>query len=163
MIKNISHFPAKFSHTFHILFLSALAVSLGGTIYIFLRPSEHVFFGWISAVGSDRWLSLARHNPILAGPLFPEWFVFSLPNGLWAFAYSLLITSIWSGSKSWLKYFWMTSIPVLVLGFEILQYAGVIPGTFCMQDMAMAGAGISMGFIIGSKKIKNNSDEKALE
>jgi hypothetical protein len=62
-----------------------------------------------------------------------------------------------------LKYFWMTSIPVLVFGFEILQYAGVIPGTCCMQDMAMAGAGISIGFIIGSKKIKNTNDEKALE
>lgn len=163
MNNNIFHFSAKFSHTFYIILLSSSAVSLGGIIYIFLRPSEHVFFHWISAAGLDRWFSLARRNPVSTGLLFPKWFVFSLPNGLWAFAYSFLITSIWSGSESWLKFFWMTSIPVLVFGYEILQYAGVIPGTFCMQDIAMAGAALSMGIIIGFKKTKKNNDEKALE
>jgi hypothetical protein len=82
-------------------------------------------------------------------PILPKWIVYSLPNGLWAFAYALLITGIWSDSKSCVKYFWMGSIPVLVLGFEILQYPGIIRGTFSMQDIALGIAGITVGIIVG--------------
>ena len=163
MNKKIFHFSANYSHRLYIFFLSALALSLGGIIYISLRPSEHVFFNWIRAVGLDNWFSYARHNPLSLSLLLPEWIVFSLPNGLWAFAYALLITSIWSGNRSWLKYFWMASISVLVLGYEGLQYGGVIPGTFCIQDIVLGVAGLILGIIVGSKKIKKNNYEKAFE
>ena len=78
--------------------------------------------------------------------------------------YALLITRIWSGSNSWLKYFWMASIPLVVLGFEILQYAGLIPGTFCIQDIAFGVLGLVLGIFIGTIKTKNNNyHEKAFE
>jgi hypothetical protein len=84
-------------------------------------------------------------------------------NGLWAFAYALLITGIWSGSESWLKYFWMASIPVLVFGYEILQYFGTIPGTFCIQDLALGFGGLILGIIAGIKIPKSNNHENAFE
>ena len=153
---------ANYSNRLYI-FLSALAILSGGIIYIFLRPSEHVFFGWINAVGLDNWFSFARYNSSSLSLLFPEWIVFSLPNGLWAFAYALIITSIWSGSKSWLRYFWMASIPVLVLGYEVLQSAGIIRGTFCIQDIAFGLAGLIIGILVGNRIIKSNNHEKATE
>jgi len=146
------------------IFLSGLAIFIGGLIYILLRPSEHLFFGWIRLAGLDQWISPARSLSPLLGELFPDWIIFSLPNGLWAFAYALLITSIWSGSRSWLKSFWMASIPILVLGFEILQIPGIIPGTFCIQDIAIGLLGLVLGIFIGTKKTKNNNyHEKAFE
>ena len=162
MYRIISLFSRNYSHRLYIL-LSVLAIFIGGLIYIFLRPSEHVFFGWINAAGFEHWFSYARsHSPSLSH-LFPEWFIFSLPNGLWAFAYALLITLIWSGSKSWSRYFWLGSIPVLVLGFEVLQFPGIIPGTFCMQDLAMGLAGLVLGTFIGFTKTKNKYHEKTFE
>ncbi len=162
MIRKIFHFSTKYSYLSYII-LSALAISLGGLIYILLRPSEHVLFSWISAAGLDNWLSYARNNPLSPSLLLPEWIVFSLPNGLWAFAYALLITSIWSGSRTWLKYFWMASIPILVLGYEVMQYAGVIPGIFCIQDIVLGVAGLILGSFVGFKISKSNNHEKAFE
>jgi len=160
MNKKTYHFSTSYSHISCII-LSALAVSLGGIIYISLRPSEHVFFGWIRAVGLDSWLTSIRHFSYTQSLFLPEWLVFSLPNGLWAFAYALLITSIWSGSRSWLKYFWMASIPTLVLGYEILQSTGIIPGTFCIQDITLGFTGLMLGIIVGYRSSKSNNYENA--
>ena len=137
-------------------------MAVGGLIYILLRPSEHVFFSWINAVGFENWLNSARSLTHQLRQLIPDWFVFSLPNGLWAFAYALLISSIWSGSKSGLKYFWLASVPVLVLGFEVLQYPGIIPGTFSLPDVLLGAGGLALGISIGFLKTKNNNyHEKA--
>jgi hypothetical protein len=143
--------------------LAALALSLGGMVYILFRPSEHVFFGWIRAVGLNHWLTIARGSSLSSGLFRPEWIVYSLPNGLWAFAYALIITSIWWGSKSWLRYLWMASIPVLVLGYEVLQYPMIIPGTFSMQDIIFGIAGLTIGIIVGVRIIKPDNHEKAFE
>jgi hypothetical protein len=156
MYKTTSLYLRYYSHRLYI-FLSALAMAVGGLIYIFLRPSEHKFFNWISAAGFENWLGSGRSLSHPLRQLFPDWFVFSLPNGLWAFAYALLITHIWSGSKSGIKYFWLASIPVLVLGFEVLQYPGIIPGTFCVQDILTGIAGLTLGISIGFIKTKNNN------
>ena len=136
----------KHPNRFYI-FIAVLAILMGGMIYIFLRPSEHVFF--------------ARHYPLSQSLHLPELIIFSLPNGLWAFAYALIITRIWLGSKSWLKYFWMASIPVLVIGFEVLQLAGIISGTFSMQDIAFGLVGLVLGSIVGNKLFKSNNHEKS--
>jgi hypothetical protein len=158
-----SLFSRTYSHRLSI-FLSSLAIILGGLIYILFRPSEHIFFRWISLSGLGHLISPARSLSQVFCRLLPEWFVYSLPNGLWAFAYALLITGIWSGSRSWLKYFWMASIPLVVLGFEILQFPGIIPGTFCFQDIVMGLMGLILGILIGNTKTKNNNyHEKTFE
>ena len=143
------------------IFLSGLALFIGGLIYILLRPSEHIFFEWFSRAGLENWVDTARAVSPVLGRLFPDWIIYSLPNGLWAFAYALLITTIWSGSISSIKYLWLASMPVLVLGFEFMQYPGIIPGTFCMQDIALGLAGLSLGIFIGTINHKNhNCNEK---
>lgn len=103
-----------------------------------------------------------RYDSIHFSIHFPNWVVYSLPNGFWAFAYALIITAIWSGSISRLKYFWMSSIPLLVYGYEILQYFGVITGTFCRLDLALGTAGLLAGILIGLT-IKPDNHEKVSE
>jgi hypothetical protein len=159
MKRRFHYHTAKYFKGSYFL-LSAIALLAGGIIYILFRTSEPVFFNWIRAAGFDNWLSFARNSSLSLTPFLPKWVVYSLPNGLWAFSYALLITVIWRGSNSWLKYFWMASIPILVLGFEILQLAGFIPGTFCIQDIALGIAGLTIGIIVGMKIIKSNYHEK---
>jgi hypothetical protein len=142
---------------------SLVALSLGGIIYILFRTSEPVFFNWIRSAGLESWLNFVRNSSLSLNRLLPGWIVYSLPNGLWSFAYALLITGIWAESKSRLKYFWMATIPVLVIGFEILQGAGMIPGTFCLQDIAFGTAGIISGVLSGSILTKLNNHETAFE
>ncbi len=141
----VHNFIISYSNKLYIL-LSAFAVFMGGSIYIFLRSSEPVFFNWIKSAGLNNWVTTLRHNSFYIRDSFPDWVVYSLPDGLWAFAYSLLITSIWRKSSSWMKYFWLATIPVLVLGFEFLLYYGLIQGTFCIKDIAFELGGIIIGF-----------------
>ncbi len=129
--------------------LSSAALLLGGVIYLLFHASEPVFFKWIHASGTGGWLEPVRHNSLSVLANLPGWIVFSLPAGLWAFAYALVITTIWAGSRSRARYFWMASIPLLVIGFEIFQYAGIIHGTFCIQDLTLGLAGMSLGIIAG--------------
>ncbi|MEN8230204.1 MAG: hypothetical protein ABFS38_18735 [Bacteroidota bacterium] len=135
------------SSTSKYIYLSSLAVFAGGFIYILFRPTEPVFFSWFSAIGIENWLYSIREKSISISSFLPQWIVYSLTNGLWAFAYTLIVLSIWTGSKSFLKYFWFLSIPVLVFGFEVLQLTGEIQGTFCLNDIIWSAIGITTGFI----------------
>jgi hypothetical protein len=159
-MKKVFHYHTAKYFKGSYFWISAIALLAGGIIYILFRTSEPGFFKWIRAAGLDNLLIFARNSSLSLTPILPKWIVYSLPNGLWAFAYALLITGIWSDSKSWLKYFWMASIPVLVLGFEILQYPGIIRGTFSIQDIALGIAGIAVGIIVGIKIIKPRYHEK---
>jgi len=143
--------------------LSLLALAIGGLIYLYLRPSVHVYSDWIRGIGLDDWYNSLRVSALSQSLQTPDWFVFALPNGLWAFAYSLLITRIWSGSRSFLKYFWFASMPGLVFGFELLQYSGVIHGTFSLQDLAFGAAGIVFGRFVGIQLNKLKYYEKSSE
>lgn len=129
------------------LLLPAFALILGGSIYMYLRPSEHVFFNWIRIIGLENLLSPGK---LPSNSLnFPDWFIYSLPNGLWAFAYASLITWIWAGSKSWIRIPWMVSVPLIVFGFEIFQYFNIIRGTACWQDLVAGLLGICLGVYLG--------------
>jgi hypothetical protein len=145
------------------MFLCAIALIAGGIIYLLFRPNEVLFFRWMRTLGFNSLISSFRQTSLSIKLHLPEWTVYSLPNGLWAFAYALLISRIWTGSKSGFRYFWIASIPVLVLGFEILQFTGTIPGTFCFQDIALGTAGMTIGNILGSKSNQSKSHENEME
>ena len=113
--------------------------------------------------GISHWLNLARNVAVPGELILPDWIIFSLPNGLWAFAYVVIITGTWSGSKSWLKIPWMATIPLLVLGYEFLQLWEIIPGTFCNQDIASGLTGLLLGIYIGNKISKSLNHEKVIE
>ena len=141
--------------------LSTLAILLGGMVYIFFRPADFIFFRWIRAAGFERWLSHARHKAQSLDLFLPDWIIVSLPSGLWAFSYALLIASMWAKNRSWLRYYWMSSVPLLVMGFELLQYPDIIPGTFCFQDLVMGMTGMITGICIGIKTTKPENHENA--
>jgi hypothetical protein len=138
-----------------VFLVSVFAIFSGGLIYILLRPAEPVFFDWFKCIGLDNFLFNIRQYSLSLKRFLPEWFIYSLPNGLWALSYSLIITAIWWNSKSRLKIFWMASIPVLVFGFEVFQYLEILNGTFCIGDIAFGVSGILAGVALGIK-IKTN-------
>ena len=145
------------------VFLSAVALLAGGGMYLFFRPGEFVFHDWFSAIGLDRWLTFA--GPYTRSPAgsAPDWILYSLPSGLWAFAYALIITGIWWNSRSRLKYFWIATIPILVMGFELLQGAGILRGTFSFTDLALGMTGLGLGMVIGYSFSKKKYHEKRIE
>jgi hypothetical protein len=143
-----------------LLFISASALFLGGIIYLLFYAYQPVVFSWLTSAGSVTWLNRVRQSTQTLNPAFPPWIVYSLPDGLWAFAYSLLITGLWTGKNSGIKYFWMSTIPVLILGMEILQYTGMLKGTFSFIDIAFEFSGLLIGIYAGIKITKSHHHEK---
>ena len=140
--------------------IPALAILLGGFIYVFLRPVEPLFMNWARMTGLNAFINLIRPDPTASITAFPDWIVYSLPGALWAFAYALFIIRIWADSGHWIRYFWLSTIPILVIGFEILQYPGIIPGTFTAHDLlaSILGSLAGVTFGIKSKKISNHEN-----
>jgi len=132
-------------------------------IYLFFRPGEFIFHNWFSDIGLDRWFSFASPNTGSPAGSAPEWILYSLPNGLWAFAYAVVITGIWWNSRSRLKYFWIATIPILVMGFELLQGAGILRGTFSFTDLVLGMTGLGLGMVIGYSFSKKKYHEKRIE
>jgi hypothetical protein len=129
------------------IFLSSLAIFAGGLIYILFRPVEPLFLNWFSAVGIESWIGTLRERSLSISSILPQWMVYSLPNGLWAFAYTSTVLFIWTGGKSLIKYLWFLSIPVLVFGFEVLQLTGNLQGTYSLIDLIWGAIGITIGLI----------------
>ena len=128
--------------------VALLALLVGGFIYIFLRPVPPIFFYWIQQIGFTEGLESARSTTLTITPLLPGWVVYSLPQGLWAFSYTLIMVGIWGRKRNLLAIFWLATIPLLVFGFEVLQLAGVISGTYCPEDMLFNTAGILFGVLV---------------
>jgi hypothetical protein len=133
------------------ILIATIAILLGGAFYVFLRPGEALFISWIRNAGISIDLEYLRGSILTQ---FPNWMVYSMPDGLWAFGYSLMISSIWSRNQSRSRLFWLASIPLFTIGFELLQYTTLIKGTFCPIDLIFTVAGITVGYLIGNKKLK---------
>jgi hypothetical protein len=144
-----------------LLFISGSALFLGGLVYVLFYASQPAIFSRIYTAGSHNWLSLARQSVLASNLKIPPWIVYSLPDGLWAFAYAVLIAGLWNGRNSGLKYFWMCTIPLLVIGLEMLQYTGMVKGTFSFMDIAFEISGILLGIYAGITITKSHHHEKS--
>ena len=135
--------------TLTIFLFAFLAILSGGLIYVLFRPVESLFFTWADEIGAGNILSNIRSVTLPLLSYIPKWFLFSLPSGLWAFAYALIITHLWRDNNSIIKYFWIGSIPLLAIGYEFLQFTGILKGVFCHEDLILSVAGISLGVLLG--------------
>jgi hypothetical protein len=146
----------------HLLFrkiayiMALIAIHLGVTIYALWRADIIRFFSWVDAIGLYAPVEIIRSRIYPLHIYIPEWIIYSLPNGLWAFSYALIMTHLWRDNHSKIKYFWFGSIPLLTIGYELLQYTGMLTGVFCYQDLFFSTAGIGMGIILGLTFYKEN-------
>ncbi len=154
-LSNAGGSPAKFTVTV----FAFMAVVTGGLLYLFFRPAPPFFLHWFGYSGIGEFVVAVRTHTLEITPSLPVWAVYSLPQGLWAFAYALIISCIWGKQRSAIAFFWLSTIPMLVFGFEALQYAGVIRGTFCIADTVMSLCGIIPGAILGIKTAKNHTNK----
>ncbi len=129
--------------------IACIAVLAGGGIYVLWRPDTIRFFDWLEVTGIRAPVDTIRAFLYPLHTQVPEWILYSLPNGLWAFSYALIIWHMWRTNTSIIKYFWLATIPLVGIGYELLQYTGILPGTFCYQDLTMSVAGIGLGIATG--------------
>ena len=133
-----------------ILF-AIVPVVTGGLIYLLWRPGPIKFFAWFEDIGLGNLLLSIRQYSLKPPSIMPNFVVYSLPNGLWAFSFAFIVTLLWCNHKSPLKFLWLATIPVVGLGYETLQAVEVISGTFCFVDLSLCIAGVLTGTLLALK------------
>lgn len=125
-----------------------LPMILGLFLYLLFRPTSIYIFEFIRVINlEDQLLHLREYIKPLENYM-PLWIVYSLPTMLWAFSLTCLICIIWS--KDFTNIFFLiyllTAIAI-ILGSEILQLLGYLPGTFSYMDLSFNFFGIVLGLI----------------
>lgn len=139
-----------------LLLISFLSLLFGTLIYLLFRVSTLKVFSWLNLLGIDFLNSELRKNSINFAPKLPEWFVFSLPDGIWIFSYVILMISIWNFKVNKESMFWLAIIPLIAIFSEIFQIFGIVSGTFDIIDLTFYILGFILPFIIFRKQLNFN-------
>lgn len=105
----------------------------GCCVYLLFRSETLIFFQWCGEVGMLTFVESLRSN--VDGWTLPTFVKYSLPDGLYCAAYIILMDAIWDKQNGIVKYFFLSIVPVVAIADEILQYYGIVKGTFDIYDL----------------------------
>jgi len=131
-----------------------LPLIIGGLIYISFRPETLLMFDFFSTLSIDAPIEYLRENTMGLKQYFPDWFLFSLPDGLWVFSYVSLVLLIWNNTISKHNIFWIILIPIIAVLSEFGQYIKIIPGTFDELDLMFYILGAFFSLLIFTNTIQ---------
>lgn len=105
----------------------------GAVIYLLFRSKNLLGFELLNRIGVEPWAD--RMRSFTADVRLPDLVVDSLPGGLWALGYILVIDSIFSHQSRSTRIVWASVIPLLGVCSEVLQGVGLLPGVFDLWDL----------------------------
>jgi hypothetical protein len=111
------------------------AICLGGLIYILFRPTNLIMFQWFDEINLTDFFKVLRFNFIPIKNSLPEWFIYSLPDGLWLLSFNLIMVQIWRNESHFFIWFWTILLPIIAVTSEIGQLLNIVPGTFDPNDI----------------------------
>lgn len=114
--------------------ISGLASLLAGAvIYLLFRSKNLLGFELLDRIGMEPWAD--RIRSYTADVKLPDVVVYSLPGGLWALGYILVIDRIFGNLSRSTRIVWASVIPLLGVCSEVLQGVGLLPGVFDPWDL----------------------------
>lgn len=111
-----------------------MPITIGGFIYVFFRSKTLRLFFWLEKIGV---LGITNDIRLIVYPLkryLPEWFLNSLPDGLWVYSFSAMLFLVWKDFFIQNKILLMLPF-VMVLVLEAMQLFEIINGTFDVMDV----------------------------
>ena len=108
----------------------------GAVIYLLFRSKNLLGFELLNRIGVEPWAD--RMRSYTADVRLPDVFVNSLPGGLWALGYILVIDSIFGNQSRSTRIVWASVIPLLGVCSEVMQGVGLLPGVFDLWDLFYA-------------------------
>lgn len=109
----------------------------GGLVYLVFRSPDLLVFRWIEALGGLPALLGLRAMLEPTSQALPSWVLYSLPDGLWVYAFMSFMLHLWRGARPGPRRFWAAMGPALGMGWEAGQWLGLTPGTFDVMDVAL--------------------------
>ncbi|WP_449388910.1 hypothetical protein [Chryseobacterium lineare] len=119
---------------------SLFLLFLGGLIYLIFRTERLIMFRWVEYLKlSDVITNLQKISTLY---ILPDWFKYSLPDGLWIYSYTAILLEIWKQTVTKQNVFWILSIPSTAVLSEFFQLLKILPGTFDLIDLIFYFVGI---------------------
>ena len=115
------------------ILIGLVMLLLGGIIYLLFRPTTLLLFHTLDLVGLMPLVTDCRTLVATCQP--SEFVVYSLPGGLWATSYILLVVSLLERAMRWQRIIVASIIPLAGICSELMQQAGLLPGVFDTADL----------------------------
>ncbi len=129
-----------------LLFGHILTLLIGGFIYFFFRTEKLIMFNWKenynTSIMNIRTLISTYYDK------FPNWFLFSLPKGLWLFPYISLVLLIRRNKIHRENFLWIIIIPILIILSELGQLLKIVPETYDFLDILFYSLGAILPILI---------------
>lgn len=125
-------------------------ILLGCSIYLLFRSENILLFQWVQKIGFESFLTTLRENSLSIK--VPNWLLYSLPDGLWVYAFTAALFLFWKGKNSiwiWIPIF--TSVL-----FEVAQATKIIPGTFDFIDLLFSAIAFTLSKLFLNPYFKYN-------
>ena len=106
---------------------------VGGLTYTLFRPTTLLGFRLTDAFGLSPLISGWRTAMAAQQP--DPFIVYCLPNGLWSAAFILIMDRVCAPRPLRQRLCWAAVIPAIGIVAELLQAAGIVPGTFDWLDI----------------------------
>ena len=134
-----------------------LTLLSGGLLYISFRQDTLKMFSWFDSVNLSVAISELRLITLPLTDHLPNWFLYSLPDGLWLFSYLSILLAVWNNSISMHNIHWLLLVPAIAIVSEFGQLFGIVPGTFDIFDLTFYLGGTILPILIftNSKTIKS--------
>ena len=132
---------------------------LGGLIYILFRQDTLKMFSWFDNINVSSAISELRLCTVPLSGHFPNWFLYSLPDGLWLFSYLSVLLAVWDNVISKHNIHWLLLVPMVAIFSEIGQLFEIVPGTFDIFDLIFYLLGTVLPILIftNSKTPRNST------
>lgn len=122
----------------NIRFISEIVLGVvflvcGCAIYLLFRSRSLYIYQWCALFGLSDLIDSLRD--VVQDWNITEWIRYSLPDGLYCAAYILLIDAIWHDDNRNIKCFIILLVPSVTISSELLQYFGLVKGTFDEHDL----------------------------
>lgn len=115
------------------LFLGVMMLACGCCIYLLFRSKSLNLYQWCSVLGLSDSIDFMRHA--VQDWNLPHVVRYSLPDGLYCAAYLMMVDAVWYKEKGLVKYFVLSIVPAITITSEVLQYWGLLKGTFDAFDL----------------------------
>lgn len=129
-----------------------IPIFFGGIIYLSFRKESLLMFTWFNSLGISFIIEYLREFILPFKSVLPEWFLYSLPDGLWLYSFVFFFSYLWRNEETKFLIFWSLIGPVIAIGSEFGQLSKIVPGTFSNLDLFAYSISSLIAFSITQNK-----------
>jgi len=108
---------------------------LGSYLYLKFRSETLLMFKWLENIGLDPIVSSIRNSSTDFNSHQMKHVIFSAPFGMWVISFCCFIGAIWHKDIFVSAIIWRLCVPFVAISSELLQFLGILPGTYDTIDL----------------------------